>query len=199
MCCIFIDINSSRATAPSAANHFREGVSESITYLPNNFNMTTLSTRSRLNLIFGFIIVLTLSFGLFIIAKSMKSGRMVKLIYESDAANYAECSAIISMINYLNYSKQEDLQSFSFMLDSTQRSVNAALAECQKIDDPEGERLLLSANAMLSKLLQNEREIKEASKANDAALGKVNVAFAKLLDVLNKQETIASADRKSVV
>lgn len=155
--------------------------------------MTTLSTRSRLNLIFGFIIVLTLSFGLFIIAKSMKSGRMVKLIYESDAANYAECSAIISMINYLNYSKQDDLQSFSFMLDSTQRSVNAALAECQKIDDPEGERLLLSANAMLSKLLQNEREIKEASKANDAALGKVNVAFAKLLSVLSKQETIASA------
>ena len=46
---------------------------------------------------------------------------------------------------------------------------------------------------MLSKLLQNEREIKEASKANDAALGKVNVAFAKLLSVLSKQETIVSA------
>lgn len=155
--------------------------------------MKTLNTRARLNLIFGVIIALILSFGLFIIAKSMSSGRMVKLIYESDAANYAECAAIISLNHYLNYSKPEDLATFSTLLDSTQRSVDAAIGECQKINDPDGERLLATVNVTLATLLQDEHDITQAVKSNDAELEKVNAAFADMLKVISQQDVISSA------
>lgn len=56
--------------------------------------MKNFSTRARLNVIFGVITVLILAFGLFLINKSMRSRMMVRLIYATDAANYAVCAAI---------------------------------------------------------------------------------------------------------
>ena len=89
--------------------------------------MKNFSTRARLNVIFGVITVLILAFGLFLINKSMRSRMMVRLIYATDAANYAVCAAINAEMRYATTSQKKDFDSFTYFLDSTQRSLDAAL------------------------------------------------------------------------
>ena len=152
----------------------------------------TLSIRARLNLIFGVIIVLVLSFGVFIILKSMNSRKIVNLIYESNAGNYAESSAIIAMTDYLNYSKSVDLQTATQMLDSTQRCIEVCLQRCMKVNTEEGERIIREAKETLALLRKDEASLKELEVEDGRLTEGVDRAFAALLETIGRVDRVTS-------
>ena len=152
----------------------------------------TLSIRARLNLIFGVIIVLVLSFGVFIILKSMNSRKIVNLIYESNAGNYAESSAIIAMTDYLNYSKSVDLQTATQMLDSTQRCIEVCLQRCMEVNTEEGERIIREAKETLALLRKDEASLKELEVEDGRLTEGVDRAFAALLETIGRVDRVTS-------
>lgn len=81
--------------------------------------MKTFSVRTRLNLIFGIIIALILSFGLFIIFKNIRQRGFVRNIYLADAANYNISEATRYVTNYMEMRVKEDFNKFSKMLHET--------------------------------------------------------------------------------
>ena len=121
--------------------------------------MKNFSTRARLNVIFGVITVLILAFGLFLINKSMRSRMMVRLIYATDAANYAVCAAINAEMRYAVTSQKKDFDALTNFLDSTQSSLDAALKSCRTIGEEGGEALVQEMNAQLDGLRQSERRL----------------------------------------
>ena len=154
--------------------------------------MKNFSTRARLNVIFGVITVLILAFGLFLINKSMRSRMMVRLIYATDAANYAVCAAINAEMRYAVTSQKKDFDAFTNFLDSTQSSLDAALKSCRTIGEEGGEALVQEMNAQLDGLRQSEKALVEKME-DDARIGdKVMDAFLALLADMRKFDVIAS-------
>ena len=154
--------------------------------------MKNFSTRARLNVIFGVITVLILAFGLFLINKSMRSRMMVRLIYATDAANYAVCAAINAEMRYAVTSQKKDFDSFTYFLDSTQRSLDAALESCRSIGEEGGEELIQELNTQLGGLRQSEKALVEKME-DDARIGdRVMDAFLALLADMRKFDVIAS-------
>lgn len=154
--------------------------------------MKNFSTRARLNVIFGVITVLILAFGLFLISKSTRSRMMVRLIYATDAANYAVCAAINAEMRYATTSQKKDFDSFTYFLDSTQRSLDAALESCRSIGEEGGEELIQELNTQLGGLRQSEKALVEKME-DDARIGdRVMDAFLALLADMRKFDVIAS-------
>lgn len=154
--------------------------------------MKNISTRARLNIIFGVITVLILAFGLFLINKSMRSRTMVRLIYATDAANYAVCAAINAEMRYVATSQKKDFDAFTYLLDSTQRSLDVALESCRSIGEDEGEALIRELNAQLGGLRQSEKALAEKME-DDARIGdQVVDDFLALLEDMRKFDVIAS-------
>ena len=154
--------------------------------------MKNFSTRARLNVIFGVITVLILAFGLFLISKSTRSRMMVRLIYATDAANYAVCAAINAEMRYATTSQKKDFDSFTYFLDSTQRSLDAALESCRSIGEEEGKELIQELNTQLGGLRQSEKALVEKME-DDARIGdRVMDAFLALLADMRKFDVIAS-------
>ncbi len=152
-----------------------------------------ISTRTRLNLIFGIIIAMTLFFGLFIVAKSMNQRRLVRLIYASDAASYGVSEAKIALLNYMRYSKAEDWNSFSTLLDSSYRSLRMAHETCIAVNDKTGEGEVQKAMAVLSELQQDERNMKQEIEQNNRLLEKVNSVFVVMLETIGRQSIIPAS------
>ena len=154
--------------------------------------MKNFSTRARLNVIFGVITVLILAFGLFLIRKSTRSRMMVRLIYATDAANYAVCAAINAEMRYATTSQKKDFDSFTYFLDSTQRSLDAALESCRSIGEEGGKELIQELNTQLGGLRQSEKALVEKME-DDARIGdRVMDAFLALLADMRKFDVIAS-------
>ncbi len=154
--------------------------------------MKNLSTRARLNIFFGIITVMILAFGLFLIIKTSRSHELVRLVYVTDAANYAVCAAERAEQRYTASSSKEDFDEFSYYLDSTQRSLDAGIISCRSINEDVGEEIILKLNTQLSELRASEKKLAE-QMAEDARIGeRVMDAFLALLADMRRFDVIAS-------
>ncbi len=154
--------------------------------------MIKITTRVRLNLIFGIIVFLILSFGLFIIHTTRNSRKMVTLIYESNTANYAEQGSIIALTDYARYNKPEDLQTFTLMLDSTQRSIDVCIQSCREVGNSQGEQHMHTINETLATLRKDEQQLKQLISEDSRLLANRDRVFSGLLDTVGRLDRVAA-------
>ena len=97
-----------------------------------------LNVKARLNLIFGFMMLLTLAFGLWLIFMSIHSQAIVTSLYRTQTANYYMSESTTAAKDYIQFANQADLLEVRRMLDSVQTSMRKAQDVCLKVDDKEG-------------------------------------------------------------
>lgn len=155
--------------------------------------MRVISTRLRLNITFGVILVLIVAFGIFLIVKSARSRNMVRLLYRADAANYSTGMAIIEESKYLVTETEESYKSFVLQLDSIERSLNAAQEICHTIGDKEAQTRVAEAQARMVELRRTERELYSNVQEDIRDTKLVVQAFNDLLTDMSRYESISAA------
>lgn len=95
-------------------------------------------------------------------------------------------------MRYATTSQKKDFDSFTYFLDSTQRSLDAALESCRSIGEEGGKELIQELNTQLGGLRQSEKALVEKME-DDARIGdRVMDAFLALLADMRKFDVIAS-------
>ncbi len=145
--------------------------------------MRHLSVRARLNLFFGIIIFLTLSFGIFSILQSRHSRAVVRLLYSADIANYDVSAATIEINRYLVSEEAEDYKHTKIYLDSAEVRLALATELTTGIGDTQGQVDVKRGLEQVKKFSQLCATFPEQLRESSARIDAVVEAY----DVLMKE------------
>lgn len=154
--------------------------------------MKTFSVRTRLNLIFGIIIALILSFGLFIIFKNIRQRGFVRNIYLADAANYNISEATRYVTNYMEMRVEEDFNKFSKMLHETKAKLEESLERCHDIGEEQGAQMVTKILKQLENSSNLEAQLPKHIAKEEEIEGHVVTAFNQMIEAVNKEAFIPS-------
>ncbi len=155
--------------------------------------MKTFSVRTRLNLIFGIIIVFMLLFGLFIIARNIQQRIFVRNLYLAEEANYRISEATRHISLYLELRQQENFERFGTLLEETKEILEKSIECSREVGDDEGLRFTEKILAALIDSHTLKEGIAQHSKHEEETEGEVLKKFADVLEAVKKVSQIPSS------